>query len=165
MPFLDIVLVLLLVASFFTGLVRGLGREVLAWLGLALAVWLAGQWYLGLAQALLGLAGPQSARLVAWLLIALVVLGAVWFAVSFIYVGLRLYTVSWLSHLLGGISGLAKGAVVGALLLLVGASLLPDSRYLHNTRLAHHYAPLRERLAPWVLPTLAKPRTSLQSTS
>lgn len=106
--------------SAFRGFKRGLIREAMAFLGLALGLVLAGQWYPYVADALKPLIGRSR---VADALSFLLVLSAVLLCSTVITVVLqrvaRFLLAGWLDRLGGAALGAGQGAVVVALVLLL----------------------------------------------
>lgn len=155
MPFnwFDIVLVVIILWSAMTGLRAGLARVVV---GLAATIvgFIAGFWFYRIPAATLlaWVKTPFIADVFGFLIIFLgvVLVGALIAALLsrlFRWIGL-----SWFNHLLGGVAGFLRGALIVAALVdvLVAYSPSPTPQYLENSRLM----PYAGEVSSW-LATLA----------
>jgi len=136
---LDIVLGLILLLSVIGGLRAGLAREVISLAALVVGI-VCGLWFYGLVGALLlpHLSSKQLANAIGFF----VILGGV-VAVSALTCWLvdkliKAVRLSWLNRLLGGVFGLLRGALIGAVVVmaLMAFSVNPPPNSVARSRLA-----------------------------
>jgi membrane protein required for colicin V production len=129
MNWLDIVLLLILAASIFSSLRKGLSRQIIH-LTAVIAGILLGAWFYGMVAEHLEpyVSSPMAAKLGGFLIVffAVVLLGAL---VSFI-VGkfLRVTGLSIVDHLLGAVFGLLRGTLVAVAILMGVMAFSKDGR-------------------------------------
>jgi membrane protein required for colicin V production len=144
MNWLDIVILLLMAASVYSSFRKGLAREVIGLITVVLAL-LVGIWFYGLAAGYLApyLSSRTAANLIGFFLMfgAVLLLGHV---VSYIAGKfLRVTGLTIIDHLLGGVFGIARGALI-AVALLTGVMAFSSGGKapgaIVNSRLAPHVA-------------------------
>lgn len=123
MNWLDIVVIVVVVISAFIGLRTGIVRTIATFVGIGLGVYLAGQYYKGLAPALSSFITNESlARIAAFIVILLVVFLLSWFAGLVLKKILGFVLLGWLDSLLGALFGFVTGAALcGAFIIALGA--------------------------------------------
>lgn len=143
MNWLDIVLVIVLVIGIVLGIKAGLIKMVVSLAGLILGIFLAGRFYIALADKMTFISSDQVARVVAYIIIFAVVMiiAAIvaWLLTKFASAIL----LGWINRLCGAIVGLLVGAIFcGAILAIwvkytsMGADVIGGSaigKFLLNT--------------------------------
>ncbi len=139
MNWLDIVFGLVILLSVIGGLRAGLAREVIGLVALVLAV-VCGLWFYGSAGALVQpyLSSKQLANALGFFMIfgGILLAGAL---VTWILEKLLKWVhLSWLNRLLGGVFGLARAAVISAVIVMVLMAFTskPPPRSVVESRLA-----------------------------
>ena len=152
MPFnwFDIVLVLILLWSAIAGLRAGFARVVIGLIATVVGL-IAGFWFYRIVAAKLmpWSSTPVVADVLGFLVIfmGVVILGALiaaLFSRLFRWIGL-----SWFNHLLGGLAGFVRGALIIAALMdvLVAYSPSPTPNFLENSRIL----PYAGELSSWLV--------------
>lgn len=120
MNWLDIVIIVLLVIFAISGLVNGLIKALFSLAGLILGIFLAGHFYVQLADVLGFISNENAAKIAAFIVIFLVVLiVATILGVIFTKVVSNLL-LGWLNRLLGAVFGVFEGALfLGAILAIL----------------------------------------------
>lgn len=137
---LDWLLAILLTYSVVKAAINGFFQEAFALAGLLIGFVLAGWYYRSLAHHLTGLISSQAlGQFAAFLLILagtmlLAALLARLFRRTASLVGL-----SFMDRLLGGLFGLARGALLGAALLTAFTAFLPEGTWLQTSRMAPYF--------------------------
>jgi len=117
MNWLDIVIVIILAINFFVGLKAGLIKMVISLAGLILGIFLAGRFYLTLAEKLTFISSDKAANVVAYLIILVIVMIAAAIIAWLLSKIISAIMLGWLNHIGGAIFGLAiAGIFVGAIL-------------------------------------------------
>jgi membrane protein required for colicin V production len=146
----DILLVVILLWSIIAGLRAGLARVVIGLIA-TVAGFIAGFWFYRIVAAKLmsWLKTPAVADVLGFLIIfiAVVILGSLFaalFSRLFRWMGL-----SWFNHLLGGLAGFLRGALVIAALVdvLVAYSPSPMPEFLENSRVL----PYASEISGWLV--------------
>ena len=119
MNWLDIVLAIVLVIGIVMGLKAGLIKMGVSLAGLILAIFLAGRFYVALADTMTFISSAGAARVVAYIIIFIVVMLIAallaWILTKFASIIL----LGWLNRLVGAIVGLLVGAIFcGAILAI-----------------------------------------------
>ena len=119
MNWLDIIIIVLLVANIFSGWKTGLIRSLLSLIGIIVGIKLAGIYYLTLADKLSYISDEKAARIVAFVIIlAAAMLAALiigWLLTKIV----SALTLGWINGLGGAVFGLAMGAItIGALVAI-----------------------------------------------
>jgi len=136
---LDYLLLALIGGSVLAGLIKGLARSLIG-LVAAIAGFLCGLWFYGVVGSFFYeyLSSRRLAHLVGFALIfvGIVLLGVVLAAVTGRL--LRWAHLSWLDHLMGGVFGLLRGALVAAALIVAVMAFAPKPppRSVAGSRLA-----------------------------
>jgi membrane protein required for colicin V production len=119
MNWLDIIIAIVLVIGIVIGLKAGLIKMVISFAGLILAIFLAGRFYVALADKLTFISSVQVARIVAYIIIFIVVM-LVAALVAWILTKLAsTILLGWLNRLVGAVIGLLVGAIFcGAILAI-----------------------------------------------
>ena len=134
----DLVIWVILLIGFCSGLVRGFVRGLLGLVGLFLGIMLAAGHYERLATDVFsfipGETGPGVVSFIAIFLAVVIVVGII---AHILAKGLRVATLGWLDRLLGGVLGVGIASVViGVLLLLAVLAGLEESAVLVNSSMA-----------------------------
>jgi membrane protein required for colicin V production len=136
MNWLDIVLIIFLIASVVGGIINGFIRSLFGLVGLIIGVVLAGRYYVALADHLGFIANTNTARIVAFIIIfAAVSLVAMLLGLIFNKI-VSTIALGWLNRLLGGILGLFIGAIFIAALLIILVKFAHISGVVANSALA-----------------------------
>jgi len=137
MNWFDVVLLVIIFASFVSGLKTGLARVVLHLMATIVGL-IAGFWCYGLVAEKIStyISSPLPAKIVGFsvIFVGVMLLGSLlgWLAARlFSLIGL-----GWLDHLLGGLAGLVRGAVIVAAVVavLLAFTPLPASAFLAESR-------------------------------
>jgi len=117
MNWLDIVILVIVAASTFAGLKNGLIKTLLSFVGLIIGIYLAGRFYLTLADKLTFIPQDNIAQVVAFaiILIVVMVIAAVIAAVLKWIASLAM--LDWINNLGGAVAGFLLGALFCAALL------------------------------------------------
>ncbi len=134
----DLVIIVLVVIGFFSGLVRGFVRGLLGLVGLFLGIMLAAGYHEWLAGGYLSFVPGQSApEIISFVIIFLAVVIVVSIIAHIVAKALRLATLGWLDRLLGGVLGAGIATVVvGVVLLLAVMGGLQDRKALVESSMA-----------------------------
>ncbi|MBD3348398.1 MAG: hypothetical protein GF400_04270 [Candidatus Eisenbacteria bacterium] len=134
----DLVIWVILIIGFFSGLARGFIRGLLGLAGLFLGIMLAVGYYRPLSAGLLSfLPGEQTPAIVSFVVIFLAVVIVVGIVAGLVAKALRLATLGWLDRLLGGVLGIGIASVVlGVLLLLAVLAGLESNPVLVGSGMA-----------------------------
>lgn len=159
----DIAIVILLAVGVVTGLRRGFVMEVAAIVGIGIGLAVARQDYAVVRRFLLQVAGPlpassnpQILTVVSYLIVFLIVWGAIILIAGRIRALLHLFMLGWLDRLAGAIVGLLQSAIVVQVLLRL-AKRLPNhtlQQSIHHSHLAPsfvHLVPYLDRFLPHVI--------------
>lgn len=138
-PF-DWVLVAILAYSTILAFVRGFLREIFALGGLIAGLILAA-WNYGKLAAILArfISTPEVAQITSFLLILVAV------AVLATLLGRALHSTAhaiglgFFDRLLGAVFGLARGCLIGVVILMAVAAFLPQSKWVANSRLSSYF--------------------------
>jgi membrane protein required for colicin V production len=143
MNWLDIVIAIILVIAILMGLKTGLIKMVISLVGLILAIFLAGRFYVALADKLTFISSDQVARIAAYVIIFIVVMIIAAIVAWILTKLVSIILLGWLNHLGGAVIGFVIGAIFcGAILAIwvkystsggdvISGSLL--GRFLLNT--------------------------------
>lgn len=124
MNWLDIIIALILIIAIIIGVKNGLIKTALSLVGLFVAIWLAGRFYLSLAEKLTFIASPQVATIAAYSIIFIIVI----LGVAMIAWGLTKLVSTIMLGWLNGLGGAFLGLLVGC--LFVGAVLVLWAKYV-----------------------------------
>ncbi len=136
MNWLDIVIIVLLVASIFSGLRAGLIKSVLSLAGLIVGISLAGRYYLALAERLAFIPQDKAAQIVAFVIILMAVMiiaGVVGVLLNWVISSLML---GWVNRIGGAVFGLALGALSISVLLAIWVKFLGITGIVSESSLA-----------------------------
>ena len=137
-PF-DWFLVGILVYSTIAAFVRGFFRETFSFIGLIAGILLA-SWYYPVLGTRLALWIPwPTAQLVSFLLIAIVVMIACGFCGSLISRTAKTIGLGFVDRALGAVFGLARGCLMGVLVLMAAAAFFPREKYIRDSQLAGYF--------------------------
>lgn len=133
----DLLIVVVLLIGFFSGLVRGFVRGLLGLVGLFLGIMLAAGQHARLAGYLSFIPGDRAPEIVSFIAIFLVVIILIAVIARIVAKALKLATLGWLDRLLGGVLGAGiASVVVGVLILLAVMAGLQESKMLVESRMA-----------------------------
>lgn len=132
MNWLDIVLLVALVAVAFTGLKQGLIKAVLSLAGLIIGVILASNLYTTLGNLLGFIPNEKAAGIVAYILILIVVMIIASILARLLKTIISIAMLGWVNHLGGAVFGLLLGAIFWGAILAVwvrffGTGLVTES--------------------------------------
>ena len=132
MSWLDIVIVVILVAGAFLGLRTGIIKAVLSLVGLIVGVILAGQLYVPLSEQLTFISQDSVAKVVAFAIIFVGAMVVAALLAQFLKWAASVIMLGWANHLAGAIIGFALGAIFcGAILAIwvkfLGAGAIAES--------------------------------------
>ena len=136
MNWLDVIIIILLVASIFGGLKNGLVRSLLSLAGLIVGINLAGRYYLAVAARLAFIHQEKAAHIVAFVIIVLAVMlvaALVGLLLAWIIASVML---GWLDRIGGAIFGLVIGALSIGALLAVWVKFAGTSKAVTGSSLA-----------------------------
>jgi membrane protein required for colicin V production len=119
MNWLDIIIIVVIAISTFLGLRAGLIKAVLSLAGLIVGVILAGRYYVTLAEQLTFISQEDTARIVAFAIILIVVLIIFMVIARFLKWAVSAIMLGWVNRLGGAVFGFVLGAIFcGALLAI-----------------------------------------------
>jgi membrane protein required for colicin V production len=119
MNWLDIVIIVLLIVSAFSGFASGLIKSVFSLAGMILGVMLAGRFYVALAGNLGFITNETAARIVAFIIIFLVIMIVAAILGSLFTKLVSAIMLGWLNRLGGAALGIVLGGIfIGAILTL-----------------------------------------------
>ena len=122
MNWLDIVLILIIAIPAVIGVWRGLLKTVVPLIGIVLGVYLAGQFYSPVANWLsVWLESPAQSKIVAFLIIFVVVLLITMVVAWQLRKVLNILLLGWIDHIGGLVFGLAIGAIISGVVVLLFA--------------------------------------------
>lgn len=132
MNWLDIVLLVALVAATFTGLKQGLIKAVLSLVGLIIGVILASNFYQTLSNSFGFIPSEKAAGIVAYILILIVVMIIASILAHLLKTIISIAMLGWVNHLGGAVFGLLLGATLWGAILAVwvrffGTGLVTES--------------------------------------
>jgi membrane protein required for colicin V production len=143
MNWLDIVIAIVLVIGVVMGLKAGLIKMVISLAGLILAIFLAGRFYVALADKLAFISSDQVARIAAYIIIFVVIMIIAAILAWILTKLASAILLGWINRLVGAVIGLIIGAIFcGAILAIwvkytsMGADVISDSflgKFLLNT--------------------------------
>lgn len=159
----DLIIVVIVVIGFFSGLVRGFVRGLLGLVGLFLGIMLAAGQHERLAAGYFSfIPGENVAEIVSFVVIFLVVVILVGVVAHIVAKALKLATLGWLDRLMGGVLGAGiASVVVGVLLMLSVMAGLQGSKVLVESAMAPRVMSVTD-LVVSVLPTDAKAKVEEQ---
>jgi membrane protein required for colicin V production len=136
MNWLDIVLIVVIVISAFSGLRIGLIKGVLSILGLIVGVILAGRYYIPFSEHLSFIPQEAVAKVLAFVIIVLVILvvaGIIAWLLDRIASAVML---GWLNHLGGAVFSAVLGAITCATILTIWVKLIGTAAVITDSALA-----------------------------
>ena len=117
MNWLDIIILILLLASIFGGLISGLIRSVFSLAGLIVGIVLAGRYYETLAEYMTFISNETASRVLAFIIIFFIVAVIAFLLGALLTKVASAITLGWVNRLGGAVLGLFLGALfVGAIL-------------------------------------------------
>ncbi len=136
MNWLDIVILVIVAASTFAGLKNGLIKTLLSFAGLIIGIFLAGRYYLSLAEKLSFIQQENIAQVAAFALILILVI-VIAAALSAILKWITsLVMLEWVNNLGGAVAGFALGALFCAALLTLWVKFPGSSGTIKDSNLA-----------------------------
>jgi len=136
MNWLDILIIVILVISAFSGLVNGLVKTLFSLAGLIVGLLLAGHFYVSLADHLGFISSENAARIAAFLIIFFAVL-AVATVLGWLFTKLiSALLLGWLNRILGAVAGVVMGAITIGALLALWVHFMGSSDTFQNSALA-----------------------------
>jgi len=136
MNWLDIVILVLVAVSTFTGLKNGLIKSGLSLIGLLLGIFLAGLYYTTLADKLAFIPNEKAAQIVAFILIMGIVAAVAAVLAAVLTWLTKLITLGWLNNLGGAFFGFVSGAFSVAALLTLWIKFLGPANIVRESSLA-----------------------------
>jgi membrane protein required for colicin V production len=150
MNWFDVVLLLIIFASFYSGLRTGLARVVLHLMATVVGL-IGGFWCYGLVAEEISpyVTSPLAAKIFGF---TIIFAGAMLLGSLLGWIAARLFTMiglGWLDHLLGGCAGLVRGAVIVAagVAVLLAFNPIPGSSFLAESRVLPYAARVSSVLA------------------
>lgn len=139
MNFLDIILICVAGLFLIRGFFRGLVREILSLTAVILGVVLASRYNSILAPHLeLYISNQMTVAALSYVLVFVGTVLAFWLLAKGIQTILNIALLGWLDRLMGGILGLAEGALVSMIVLMLVQSFAPDSETVKTSLVAQH---------------------------
>lgn len=124
MNWLDIFLLIALVASAFIGLKQGLIKTVLSLVGLIIGIILASNFYKALGNALAFIPNESIARIVAFILILVIVMILASVLARMLKFIASMAMLGWVDHIGGAVIGFALGTILLGVLLAIWVGFL-----------------------------------------
>ncbi|MBI2830906.1 MAG: CvpA family protein [Chloroflexi bacterium] len=151
MNWLDIVIIIAIALSVFSGLKNGIITAVISLAGLIVGVLLAGRYYLPLSERLTFIPQENIARIAAFAIIVIVVMIVAALAAGIAKTLIHAILLGWADHLLGGVFGLFMGGILWGALLAIWVKYAGMGQTIADSRLAQlllDYIPLVLALLP-----------------
>ncbi len=136
MNWLDIVILVIVAVSTLMGLKNGLIKTLLSFAGLIIGIFLAGRYYLALAEKLSFITQDNIAQVVAFALILIVVMVIAAVLAAVLKWITSLVMLDWVNQLGGAVAGFALGAILSDDLLTLGVQCPSASETFKNSNLA-----------------------------
>ena len=127
MSWLDILILISLVASFAGGMASGFLRSLLTLIGIMAGIFVAGRWYGNLAAHLGFITHEGAANTVAFALIVLFIMLIAAVIAQILRTIVARIWLGWLDRLLGGLTGLFIGALFWGFLLALWAKFFGEA--------------------------------------
>ncbi len=142
MNWLDIVIIIVVAAAAFGGLIIGLIASALSLAGIIVGVILAGRYYLVFSQHLEFIPGEHGPQIAAFVIILVGVMLVALALAMFLRWALSLIKLGWIDHIGGAVLGFASGLLLcGAVLAMwvkfVGAGATVSGSFLASLLLEH----------------------------
>ncbi len=152
MNILDGIFLVIIILSFFRGILRGLIKEVTFILGLALAFLGASQWFEPVRDRLLPIVPEaQIATTVSYVLLFFAIFLAVLFVGTVVRYTLQAFMLGWLDRLGGGFLGVVKGILLCAVtVLLLMTVFTQDAKVLRTSRVAPYVIRISGEMSSYV---------------
>lgn len=142
MNVLDIVIISVLVLATARGLARGMLREVVSVGSIWLGIFLATRYHYAVEPYLaIHIANPMSVQAASYLVVFLATVAACWIVAKILRDTMKVTLTSWIDHAAGAGLGLAEGALVCMVTLLMLSTFLPDAKFYRQSTLAPLAAP------------------------
>lgn len=136
MTLVDWAVVIIMVAAVVGGLVQGFFRSVCSLGGLVLGLVIAAWNYSRLAELMLPLVRvPAVANTIAFLVIALLVMGLIALIGNLLAKAFRIIGLGWLDGLAGGVFGFFQGVLLVVIFILVIVAFFPQTHWIADARL------------------------------
>ncbi len=136
MTWVDWGVVIIMVASVIAGMAQGFFRSVCSLGGLVIGLAVAGWNYARLAAVLLPLVRiPAVAYTIAFLLIALVVMGLIALVGNLLAKAFKMIGLGWLDGIAGAVFGFFQGVVLVVVFILVIVAFFPQEQWLAQSNL------------------------------
>ena len=136
MSWLDILIVIGLIISVFSGFRTGLIKAVLTLVGLIVGVVLAGQFYGTLAGWLGFISNPQVAQVVAFIIIVVAVLIVAAILAAVLKWTAEAVLLGWVNRLGGAVFGLVLGAIFWSAILVAWVKFIGPSQVIIDSGIA-----------------------------
>lgn len=150
----DLIIILVLVYFLGRGFVHGFVGEVAGIVSLVGGFWVARAYHPELSRHLTAIADPAWRTIAAYVLIFLAVILTVAVLARLLQKILSFSFVSWADRLAGGLLGLAKGALLCALALLVLQKFFHDAPFMQHSRVLPYFNALIQQVRGWLPPDL-----------
>lgn len=124
MSWLDIILIVAIVLSVFSGLKNGIIKAVLTLAGLIIGVVLAGRYYLAFSGLLSFIPQENAARIAAFAIIVILVMIAAALLANLLKSIVHAILLGWVDRLLGAVFGLLLGGILWGALLAIWVKYL-----------------------------------------
>ncbi len=130
--YFDMVIIFLLLLFMLRGLVRGFVAEVAGLISIVGGIWMAYQFHTIVAAKLTFL-DPAWRHMAAYALIFVAVMIAVGLIARFLQKVLNLVFATWIDRIAGSLFGLAKGMLIGSVLLVLLQTFVPDAQFMKQS--------------------------------
>ena len=135
----DWFLVAVVLYSTVVAFVRGFFREVFSLVGLVAGILLASWNYAILGDRLARWIPWATAQIVAFLLIAILVMMLCGLAGKMLSTTAKSIGLGFFDRVLGGIFGLARGCLLGVAILMAAAAFLPHEKFIRDSQLSDYF--------------------------
>jgi membrane protein required for colicin V production len=119
--------------------VHGFFREIFSLVGLVAGILLASWNYPLVADRLARWIPWATAQIVAFLLIAILVMVLCGFSGKLLSSTAKTIGLGFFDRLLGGVFGLARGFLLGVVVMMAAAAFMPRDRYIRDSQLADYF--------------------------
>ncbi|MBU0543915.1 MAG: CvpA family protein [Proteobacteria bacterium] len=148
MNLFDIILIIILVYCFIRGIFRGLLKELSSLVGVFGGFYAAYTYYKEAGAYLKGwISNPDYINILSFLTIFVsifLIISIIGIIIKYI---LKIVFLGWVDHVFGGVFGILKGILIGAVLLIVFTAFHPsDSSMIKNSRLSPYITPISDKM-------------------
>ena len=151
----DLVIVVTLVLFTIRGLTNGFIGEAAGIVSLIGGFWAARAWSAQVAPWLDFISDPSLRSIAACALVFIAVMLAIGLLARLLKKIMSFSFAAWADRLAGALLGLAKGALIWALIFIVLEKLFRDAPFMRDSRMLPYFTALIDQIRQWLPPDLA----------